>query len=103
MKKSRHEQHAYCGMLGYGKVVAGRILDYLEDVMRNQYEIIYDHRTLKTGNAATISLLQVNDTASRYVILAKSLTNDAKCDGTRFSDHIATYDNVVVQASLVLQ
>lgn len=89
-----------CGAFSFGRPVAGGIYDYLEDLSREQCENMHNTGVMTMGNGVTITGLLPNSTDSRSITLAGKLTNDGSCKGTQYSDRHATYEDVVVQASL---
>ncbi|XP_070516614.1 uncharacterized protein [Cardiocondyla obscurior] len=87
----------YCGMHSHVSIVNNAFAEYILDTSIDQCKTMHKTGTLIVNTNNIISGLKINQTTTRPIIFAGSVTTDGKCYGTQYSDPYGTWQNVVVQ------
>lgn len=90
----------YCGMHSHISAVNNARMEYLLDVGYEKCQRALQDGIITLGSAGEIAGLKPNTTSVHSIMLAGSVTNSGRCQGTQYSDPYGTWDNVIVDALL---
>lgn len=90
----------YCGMHSHVSAVNNARMEYLLDVGYEKCQRALQDGIFSMGNAGEIAGLKPNTTSVHSLMLAGSVSNNGRCQGTQYSDPYGTWDNVIVDALL---
>lgn len=92
----------YCGMHSHVATVTNAQAEYLLDISAAQCKNMHMTGIHIISSHNVIHGLKINQTVSRPVIFAGSVTTDGKCTGAQYSDPYGAWDNVVVQGIITI-
>jgi len=92
----------HCGMHSHVSTVHNAHADYIAETTLDQCKSMHKTGTLIINVNNVINGLKVNQTISRPIIFAGSVTTDGKCSGTQYSDPYGSWQDVVVQGIITV-
>lgn len=88
-----------CGMFSHTTDVSNGEYGYIESVSREICLQMYRYGNMRIGKTEVTGITP-NQTITRPVLIAGTVNNDGKCEGSSYSDPYGTWDSVVVQGSV---
>ena len=91
-----HRTVYYCGAFSHVSLVMNGENEYLYEVSRAACQNLHEYGIFRLSNHI-IEGVKVNETSSHSVLLAGTISEGGKCDGTGYSDYFGSWQNVIVQ------